>query len=587
MTNCFIGIDVGSKSVRAVAIGSDDGAILAKCEHPISYEVDPQDKSYITSSQEDLWNATVYCISGAIEHIAFETVVEAICVDATCSLAVSKVTSKGTVLPQDTDHLYGEGKCEEKDREKDKDKDTEKDKGIVFWMDHRSKECWTPDGCKEYLNKLGGCFIPEMAVPKVQKIYHDLRHLGREAEFQQLLFFDLHNWLECMLIDGPQNLNAKGSTLSEEWYNHENIGIDGSLAGFTLEFYNRSCKIPLQSEQIRQGRSRLDSGVPFAGEVLGTVNKSLESALGIKQKQPVNVCSGLIDCYASFFTNFATNNVPQNQICAENTVIMVAGTSACYLTASRKPIEPPNGMWGGFQIMPGQWFYEGGLSCCGILLENLFDYHPCSPKARGMNPKSASFWYEVDRMVKDETSAFSCPWMMNATKYYSGEYLGNRTPFNDSQISAYMIGGSMVPDRANFVSRYLLILEHIVLESRLMLQCFVEDSFPVKNILVCGSFSKNNLFLGLMSQVLHAKLGIYVVKSAGNAVDEKFQSALGMARLARSKLTSCAKLDAGTFSFIHSEDDQKLVELMDVKYEMLEHMIRLQQSFNDRVHNIT
>lgn len=583
--NCFIGVDVGSKSVRAVAIGLQDGGILAKCEAPLDYEIDLDDNSYITSSQEDLWNATIHCLKSIIKQMSDTPIIEAICIDATCSLAVSKMASDGTVLPQDSDHLYGEGGKQDKD------------KGIVFWMDHRSKECWTPEDCEEPLKRLGGCFIPEMAVPKVRKIYTDLKDLGRESEFDKLVFFDLHNWLEHALIHGVRGLCAESINLNEQQYNHETVGIDGSLAGFTLEFFRKSCKIPLRSEQLQQERQESDLGVPFAGEVIGNMNRSLETVLGIKQKQPAKICSGLIDCYASFFTEFANGNGSQVSINAENTVIMVAGTSACYLTTSRKPIEPPKGMWGGFQIMPGQWFYEGGLSCCGILLENLFKYHPCSPKAGGIDIKMHSFWTEVDRMVKDETSRFSCPWMVNVTKYYSGEYLGNRTPFNDSQISAYMIGGSMVPDRADFVSRYLLILEHIALESRLILECFVKDHFPIKNILVCGSLSKNRLLLNLMQQILYTKLGISVIKPAANTLDEKFQSALGMARLARARLAKTDASDGNTsdvkaakscseFNFKSVEVDQKLVQLMDVKYEMLNHMIKLQQSFNSKVRDI-
>ncbi|QPG74231.1 hypothetical protein FOA43_001556 [Brettanomyces nanus] len=560
-TGCYIGIDVGSRSVRAVAVDADSDEVLAQAESSISYEVDPTNSSYITASQCEVWVAFLDVIKQVIRNIMGRSII-GICLDATCSLVVMRVESDGSLVPQNVDSTYS--------------KISGKDKGIVFWMDHRSEALRPKDNPKE-MEKLAGMFIPEMAVPKVKQISEDCG----EA-FQSLKFFDLHEWLEWMLItNGEADKGISEITVSG---NCEPVGIDGSLAGFCMPTLNHSCDIPIRADQI--GRAcKVVAGIPFAGQRIGYVNKDISQSLFGSGSQVV-VFSGLIDCYASFFANFKSLNGFTDP---GNCMIMVAGTSACFLSGTSQPRKAPTGIWGGFRLLPEYWFYEGGFSCCGVLIDHLFHDHPCGYTSSQL--ASSTFWKDFDSTVDRITRDYDSEWFLNRRRFYSGDYLGNRTPYNDSSISSYLIGDSMVQDERNLISKYLLILEYIVLQARLMLECFVKDGFPLQNMIVCGSLAKNYRLMELLELVLAATFGIHVFVS--NCVsDMKYHAAYGSSMVAKwasrdDEKGSGQRLEP--LKAVNIERNAKattadrVVSLMNIKYGVMMKMIKMQQITNDQL----
>lgn len=500
---CYIGVDVGSRSVRSVVLGSDND-ILAQFVVETSYRIDPIDSSYITASQTEVWNAVMKCISKSIASIKVPVSIQSIAVDATCSLVVER--SDGS--SQDCNSKYkANGDCD-----------------IVFWMDHRSKHTLI----RPEVSELNGCFIPEMAIPKIKQIYDDFTRLGRD--FNTLRFYDLHNWLEHRLV---------GTRLDKVKFNGRPVGIDGSLQGFSVEFLHE-CGIPLNGNQIGGLH-----GVPFVGQPIGYLRKDIAKLVGIDQS--TKVVSGMIDCYASFFANGQP----------ENTMVMIAGTSACCLVASRKPTSAPAGIWGGFRLVPGYEMYEGGFSCCGILLEKLAKKYS---------------WDQLDAMARERGN----PWLVNAHRFYSGDYLGNRTPYSDPKIAAYQVGLDMKGN--DDVCEYILILEYIVLETWLIVESFIKAGFKLEQLVLCGSVSKNLLVMGLLKSVMDKQFGIRVVTPSGPA-GTKVQGAYGMARVAR--MDSSGK--GGFHDVDGCEDEDKVVKLMQIKYRFFVEMNELQTAYNKEI----
>ncbi|VEU23107.1 DEKNAAC104265 [Brettanomyces naardenensis] len=537
----FIGVDIGSRSVRSVAIDSDDN-ILASSEVPISYQIDPDDDTYITANQQEVWDALIRALRSTIEELN-DTTVSGICIDATCSLVVSRLEPTGELVPQNVSSHYDDSSIP--------------DRGIVFWMDHRGEKLTLEN---EQLDKLGGSFIPEMAIPKLRQIYEDVGE-----DFKNLKFFDLHDWFEYRLV-------GEKSEITE--VNSEPGGVDGSLKGFHVDFLNKQCGIPIKSDQIGRG-DNLGTGLPFAGQPIGFLDLEIAHLLGL-DKPPI-ILSGLIDCYASFFATFYR---PISSVLPQETMIMVAGTSACFLTVAKKPRDPPKGIWGGFRILPDYWFYEGGLSCCGILIENLFRDHPCGFDSEQI--AKPSFWDEFETTVDKATSHLDNEWFLNAHKLYSGDYLGNRTPYSDSNLSAYIIGDSMIKNKEDLVSRYLLILEYIVLQARLILECFIDDGFLIRNVVISGSLGKNERFLRLLQMVM-SELGIRVMRSG--KVDFKTHAAFGSAELAKygCKGREYRVPSDDQFEPIKCSVDPKVVALMDIKRKFAKRMRKSQQAMNEEV----
>lgn len=495
-----LGIDIGTGSVRAVAV--EGGNTVAESQRSIQYIVD-SNPAYIVASSQEVWKA----VQEVIQEIRSKVDINGICVDATCSLVVRK-NVHGQLKPQGVDSKY------------------ESANDIVFWMDHRPKEVLS----REELVKLGGCFIPEMAIPKIRTIYEDLGD-----QFGSLVFYDLHDWVESMLISRTVPIGD---------HNEEPVGIDGSLKGFNVDFLN-DCGIPIDEDQI--GRSDSGPGIPYAGTLIGYTSENIP------------VYSGLIDCYATYFANF---HGPAS-IDPEKTMVMVAGTSACFLTVSQTPRAAPDGIWGGFHLLKDYWFFEGGFSCCGMLIERLLKSHPAAVSLVCIDK-------EIDTLIASKGLANE--WQLNSHRFFSGDYWGNRTPYNDVKLSAYTIGQSLESNREDFISQYLLILEYMVLETRLIIECFLKAGFPLCNLIANGSVSKNERFISLLQSVLHP-LGVEVYR--GDTTQS--QGAYGSAMLCHQSVSN---------SFDRVEASADVSELMDVKYEAMKRMIELQHDLYGEIDDL-
>jgi ribulose kinase len=118
---CYIGVDVGTASVRAVLVDAN-GSILASSTHPITVFRDPSDNRVFEQSSENIWSAICTTIRSTIweSQVAPESV-KGLGFDATCSLAVCDADGK-PVLVTHSDQLGQYG-----------------DRNIILWADHRAE----------------------------------------------------------------------------------------------------------------------------------------------------------------------------------------------------------------------------------------------------------------------------------------------------------------------------------------------------------------------------------------------------------------------------------------------------------------
>src|SRR5476649_178854 len=166
---CFIGIDVGSTSVRA-GVFTAGGQRVAFAVHPIS-QFHPR-ANLVEQSSKEIWQAVCGAVREATALAALSAQdIRSIGFDATCSLVVMDENGQGISVAEDG----------------------EPERDIIMWMDHRATHeaadiNATADDALLYV---GGDVSVEMELPKVLWLK---RHFPQRY-WQAWRLFDLADYL--------------------------------------------------------------------------------------------------------------------------------------------------------------------------------------------------------------------------------------------------------------------------------------------------------------------------------------------------------------------------------------------------------
>lgn len=170
MTACYIGVDVGTKSVRA-AVVNRNGKVVAKATKDI--RIWNPDEDFYVQSSENIWEAVIHAVKAVIEKSGVEKdFIHGIGFDATCSLVVLDADGK----PVSVSHGSSHEEC-----------------NIVMWMDHRASEeaIFINSTNHEALKCMGGQMSLEMQPPKLLWLKKNLPDTWNKAGY----FFDLPDFL--------------------------------------------------------------------------------------------------------------------------------------------------------------------------------------------------------------------------------------------------------------------------------------------------------------------------------------------------------------------------------------------------------
>lgn len=170
MTACYIGVDVGTKSVRA-AVVNRNGRVVAKATKDI--RIWNPDEDFYVQSSENIWEAVIHAVKAVIEKSGVEKdYIHGIGFDATCSLVVLDADGK----PVSVSHGSSHEEC-----------------NIVMWMDHRASEeaIFINSTNHEALKCMGGQMSLEMQPPKLLWLKKNLPDTWNKAGH----FFDLPDFL--------------------------------------------------------------------------------------------------------------------------------------------------------------------------------------------------------------------------------------------------------------------------------------------------------------------------------------------------------------------------------------------------------
>lgn len=524
-----IGIDLGSSAVRVGIYDTKTDGLLRVISRKVSYTNWGSGK--VTQSSEEIMSAIGHCFKTLKVDIRH---VKSCGVAATCSMAVFERHHGQGLLPID---VYGY--C------------TSTPHNVVFWMDNFAREECNALNKQDIQEKhfMGGSFIPEMAIPKLMNIaarYSDNLEINLEV-------FDLHTYIAYAIAtsfswDARALVNVSTTN---------GIGHDGELRGWKPSFYS---------------------------EVVCLPNNIFIGPLSIPEPAyPTKVVS-CIDCYSGWFSIFPSS--------PEYSLFIAAGTSTCYLYATKNSTKCIPGVWGPFTDIiddtnHSSWqIYEAGQSATGLLIEHLFQSHPAAIAFGGSR---AELFEKIERIIMEEEEKSGKSIHFQAKhKFMYGELQGNRTPYCNPSMSGVFIGETTDRSFFDLTLKYISALEFLAFQTKQIIDSFENN---IKELRVVGSQADNARLLSLISLV-NNQMPIKVPLENASLMGVRGAYLMGKAKAegkpifevieCRDRLSKIVK-DA---TVIKIDDEKSLKKLLNVKYEIFLDMAKVQQKYISMVNTL-
>lgn len=441
MAAIFVGIDVGSASVRA-GLFDAKGTRLAFAVRPIQ-QFRPR-ALYVEQSSQDIWQQTCSALQEAIALAGIDTAdIAGIGIDATCSLvAVGPAGERISVAESG-----------------------EIDHDIMMWMDHRAAEETaainaTHDASLAYV---GGEVSIEMELPKV---------LWLKKHFPQRYaatwrFFDLADYLVWRATGSDV---ASVCTLTCKWnyLAHENRFSENLLNAVGLD--DLTAKVPALVLPL--------------GESAGRVSPQVAAELGLPVGIPV--ASGIIDAHAGGLA--LTSTAP------DGSLALIGGTSNCHMVVSREPVMVP-GVWGPYfgAMLPGYWLNEGGQSAAGALLDWTLRQNDAWPLLESTAQQEGRNVYAVlNDWLADLESREAWP---TRDLHVLGDHHGNRSPRANPHARGMVVGLTLEQGRDALARLYLATLQALAYGTRHIIDSMNAAGHRIERIVMCGGGTKNPYWL--------------------------------------------------------------------------------------------
>lgn len=459
MTAYFIGIDVGTGSVRA-ALVTDTGEIIKIGVKEIKTWNNQTD--FYEQSTDDIWNAIITCIKSITEGVDPEKVI-GIGFDATCSLACfDKSGAPLSVSPTGNN-----------------------DQNVILWLDHRAvKEADEINNLKHpVLKYVGGKISPEMETPKLLWLK---RNLKADCWDKAGYFFDLPDFLTWKATDADSRSSC---SLVCKW-TYE-ISETDCREGWNKSYFEQIGLDDLAANNWKKiGSLVLPPGTPVGNGL----SQSAAAQFGLKAGTAVGTSMidahagglGLIGCIAdgidpAFHTRLG----------------LICGTSTCHMAVSEKAIFAP-GIWGPYKnaMVPGMWLNEGGQSATGKLIDHIIDNHPATP---GIREQLANMHIQqyLTELLEDLTDKKELSSMAFLTKdlHVWPDFHGNRSPIADPSLKGTITGLTLARDEESLALLYLATIQALCYGTRHIIETLQKSGYQqIKSTLVCGGLSKNSIF---------------------------------------------------------------------------------------------
>jgi len=461
MEQAFIGVDVGTASVRA-GLFDAEGKLVATARRPIAIWHEAGD--IVEQSSADIWEAC----TGAIRAVLTETSlpparVKGIGFDATCSLVVLDRAGNPLTVSASGDPQ----------------------RNVIVWMDHRAiaEANRISETSDEVLRHVGGVISPEMETPKLLWLKRHLPATYRDAGH----FFDLADYLTYRAT-GSTTRSMCTLTCKWTYLAHERR--------WSRRYFER---IGLADLLDRDGE-RIGSEIVAPGTPLGRgLLPEIAAGLGLPPGTPVG--ASLIDAHAGGIGTIGgrgTDNAPANVL---DRLAYIMGTSACIMATTETPRFVP-GVWGPYfsAMVPGLWLNEGGQTAAGAGIDHLVRSHPAHDEA-ALAAKAAGIGLLefLERRAVERFDTVGKAALLARDIHVLPEFLGNRSPHADPEARAVIAGLDLDGDLASLERVFVAGLCGLAYGLADVVDAMRTHGIPCRMMVISGGASRSPLVRQIMA----------------------------------------------------------------------------------------
>ncbi|KAK9877012.1 hypothetical protein WA026_016039 [Henosepilachna vigintioctopunctata] len=463
----FIGVDVGTGSVRAGLVSSDGKVIRISVRNILTWNPKP---GFYEQSSEDIWAACVKCIKEVTSDVQADSI-RGIGFDATCSLVC--LDNEGKPLSINTTG--------------------DNEKNIILWMDHRAKKEADEINQKNHdvLKYVGGKISLEMETPKLLWLK---RNLTYECWLKVGRFFDLPDFLTWKATSC--DVRSLCSLVCKWTYE---VSKDGKR-NWNSSYFRDIGLGDLEEDNWRKiGSKTQPPGHPVGAGLSEQAARELELIPGT----PVG--TSMIDAHAGGLGLMGCsvenlNDKYSSRLC------LICGTSTCHMAVSDEPVFSP-GIWGPYfsAMIPGMWLNEGGQSATGKLIDHIIDSHPATQKIKNaIGEKHIQVYltellYDLAKMKNLKSPTF-----LTQELNIWPDFHGNRSPIADSTLKGMVCGLTLSNDEEDLALLYMATVQSLSYGTRHILDNLKSSGYTdISSILICGGLSKNFLFTQTQADVVN------------------------------------------------------------------------------------
>ncbi|THH11285.1 hypothetical protein EW145_g762 [Phellinidium pouzarii] len=577
----YIGIDVGTGSVRA-ALVSQDGAIVASATKETTTFRANDDHRIFEQSTTNIWDAICTCVAAALTGKDGKRIdparVKGIGFDATCSLAVTDMQGNPISVTKG-DALGKVG-----------------DRNVILWADHRAEEeaqLINSTG-SVVLDYVGGTMSLEMEIPKTLWLK---KHMD-PSRFSQCQFFDLPDFLTyratdeitrsaCSLTCKCSYVPDRGGDSPAGWQDSffEQIG----LGEFVKNDYVQLGPVENGLKRDKKKTHTLTAGLPVGKGLCERAAKEL----GLLNGTPVG--SAVIDAYAGWVGTIAARQSPNepspNLETSSHRLAPCAGTSTCFIVQSPEGVFVP-GVWGPYKdaIFPGFWMNEGGQSSTGQLIDFMITTHSAYPQLLELAEKeNTSIHLVLANQLEKLRQEKGVETLTELTKdlHFYPDLHGNRSPIADPSMKGSIMGLTLDSSLHDLARKFHLTLEAIALQTRHIVDTMNRSGHAITALYMSGGQAKNEKLMQLFADVMN--MPVVLPASTADAVS---RGSAMLARFAAESQKGLQKTDLLWEIMVEMTPNGTLVapaasprekKLLEAKYKIFLEAIEIQKRWKSEI----
>ncbi|XP_045448329.1 FGGY carbohydrate kinase domain-containing protein [Melitaea cinxia] len=465
----FIGVDVGSGSVRAALVDEIGHIIKTSVKNLQTWKPKPD---FYEQSSNDVWDCCAHVIKAVVQNVDSANV-KGIGFDATCSLvALDKNGNPKSV-------------SDSKNNEQN----------IIMWMDHRAQaEADLINKTKhEILKYVGGKVSLEMEMPKLLWLKKNLPNDWPDYGY----FFDLPDFLTWKATG---SMSRSLCSLVCKW-NYE-CSTDGKK-GWNINFLEEIGLADLSSEDFK----KIGNKVLMPGEYCGGLTADVAKELNLLPGTPV--ATSIIDAHAGGLGMIGAKSLGIDDT-KSSRLGLICGTSTCHMAVNEKPILV-KGVWGPYfsAMVPNMWLNEAGQSASGMLLDYVIESHPAGAKLLKNSTGEVRTYLRGLLTKMANSQGLEHVSLLTKDFHLWPDFHGNRSPLADPTMKGMIIGLTLNISEENLALLYLATIQALSYGTRHIIDALVQAGYtPFKSLLICGGITKDPLFV----ETLTDSVGIPVLK---------------------------------------------------------------------------